>query len=192
MQATRQHHEDREDDPLAPGRGFINAALISIAGWAIAAGVGYAILESRDTRIGSTPAPVHRSASRDCTAIEARATKLAEIVAECLNERHCREQPVSQGYAPTVLIDPHGRPLVVFAKGRVKYHAVVATDHAITLAKLDSLRGLAELQRKGAPYPARRAASFWLNRDFRPVTKRAKQVLRALVRRQQATCREAR
>ena len=86
-------------------------------------------------------------------------------------------------YQPAVLVDRNGRPLIVFAKGRAKYHAVVATDHSITLAKLDSLRGLAELQRKGEPYPPRRAASFWLNRDFRDVTKRARRVLRSLVAR---------
>jgi hypothetical protein len=88
-----------------------------------------------------------------------------------------------QDYVPQVMAGRDGRPLIVFKKGRTKYHAVQAVDNAITLVALDSLRGLAVLSRNGQPYPPRRAASFWLNHDFRPVTKRAKQVLRGLVAR---------
>lgn len=76
-----------------------------------------------------------------------------------------------------------GHPLIVFRKGRTKYHAVQATDSGITLVTLDSLRGLVEVKRKGEPYSPRKAASFWLNHDHREVTKRAKQVLRGLVAR---------
>ena len=82
-----------------------------------------------------------------------------------------------------VLIDGNATPYLVFAKGRVKYHAVVAGDRSITLVALDSLRGMRPLQRKGQPYPPRRAASFWLNRDHRTITKRARSVLRGLVAR---------
>ena len=84
---------------------------------------------------------------------------------------------------PQVLADRNSRPLIVFAKGRTKYHAVAAMDKTITLVALDSLRGLAKLQRKGEPYSPKRAASFWLNHDHREVTKRAREVLRGLVRR---------
>jgi hypothetical protein len=82
---------------------------------------------------------------------------------------------------PVVLADEHRRPVLVFARGRTKFHAVVATDTAITLAKLETLRGLVSLERRGEPYPPRRAASFWLNHDCRPITKRARAVLRGLV-----------
>jgi hypothetical protein len=86
-------------------------------------------------------------------------------------------------YAPQVLLDANARPLIVFAKGRTKYHAVAAADRSITLVALDTLRDLRPLERKGQPYPPRRCASFWLNRDHREVTKRATQVLRGLVAR---------
>jgi hypothetical protein len=82
---------------------------------------------------------------------------------------------------PVVLADEHRRPVLVFARGRTKFHAVVATDTAITLAKLETLRGLVSLERRGEPYPPRRAASFWLNHDCRPITKRARAVLRGFV-----------
>lgn len=88
-------------------------------------------------------------------------------------------------YNPQVLVDEHRRPLIVYAKGRIKYHAVAAEDTRITLVELDSLRGLTQALRKGEPYPPRRAASFWLNRDHREITKRAKDVLRSLVSRKQ-------
>jgi len=84
---------------------------------------------------------------------------------------------------PAVYFDANRRPLLVFSKGRVKYHAVAVEDRAITLTTLDTLRGLVEATRRGEPYPAKRAASFWLNHDHRPCTKRAKQVLRGLVAR---------
>ena len=86
-------------------------------------------------------------------------------------------------FIPQVLVDQGGRPLLVFRKGRTKYHAVVARSSDIALVTLDTLRGLREVQRRGEPYPARRCASFWLNRDHRPITKRAKQILRGLVAR---------
>ena len=89
-------------------------------------------------------------------------------------------------FTPRVLADG-ARPMIVFAKGRTKYHAIVARDSDIALVTLDSLRGLRELTRNGEPYPPRRAASFWLNHDFREPTKRAKQVLRGLVARRKDT-----
>lgn len=89
-------------------------------------------------------------------------------------------------FPPKVYIDHNARPLIVFARGRKLYHAVTARDSDITIASLDSLRYLRPLTRKGVEYPARRAASFWLNRDFRIVTKRARQVLKGLVARKEA------
>lgn len=86
-------------------------------------------------------------------------------------------------FPPQVLVDGNGRPLIVFQKGRIKYHAVAARDKDIALVTLDTLRGLRPLERKGEPYPPRRCASFWLNHDHREVTKRARQVLRALASR---------
>jgi hypothetical protein len=85
-------------------------------------------------------------------------------------------------FVPQVLADG-SRPLLVFRKGRTKFHAVAARETDIALVALDSLRGLRELTRKGEPYPAKRCASFWLNHDYRPMAKRARQVLRALVAR---------
>ena len=90
-------------------------------------------------------------------------------------------------FAPQVLVDGNARPLIVFAKGRAKYHAVTARDNDIALVALDSLRGLRALERRGEPYPARRAASFWLNHGFRAPTKRARQVLRGLVARRKGS-----
>ena len=90
-------------------------------------------------------------------------------------------------YHPQVLRDGSGRPVIVFRKGRRLYHAVAAQDNAITLVTLDTLRGYVPLTRKGEDYPARRAASYWLNHDFRPISKRAAQVLRALVARKGKT-----
>lgn len=75
------------------------------------------------------------------------------------------------------------RPALVFHKGRKLYHAVVATHDAIKVATFETLRDLEPLQRRGEDYPPRRAASFWLNHDVRPVSKRALQVLRGLVAR---------
>jgi hypothetical protein len=80
-----------------------------------------------------------------------------------------------------VLADEHRRPVLVFARGRTKFHAVAASDHAIRLVALDTLRGFVELSRNGEPYPPRRAASYWLNHASRPITKRARAVLRSLV-----------
>lgn len=90
-------------------------------------------------------------------------------------------------FPPQVLVPAAGgHPLIVFAKGRTKYHAIAARDTDIALVTLDTLRGLRELERRGEPYPARRAASFWLNHDHRPITKRARQILRGLVARRAA------
>lgn len=86
-------------------------------------------------------------------------------------------------FTPQVLVDANGRPLIVFAKGRLLYHAVAARHTDIAVVTLETLRGLREVQRKGEPYPPRRCASFWLNKDHREVTKRARQVLRGLVAR---------
>lgn len=75
------------------------------------------------------------------------------------------------------------RPIIVFQKGRVLYHAVAADD-TIKLITLDSLRNCVEMLRPdGATYPPKRAASYWLNHSGRSITKRAKAVLRGLVSR---------
>ena len=92
-----------------------------------------------------------------------------------------------KNFTPQVYVDANARPLIVFARGRTKYHAVAARESDIALVSLDSLRYLRPLQRNGEPYPAKRAASRWLNHDFREPTKRAKQVLRALVARRKDT-----
>jgi hypothetical protein len=86
-------------------------------------------------------------------------------------------------FTPVVMM-PKGSsvPYLVFAKGRARYHAVTA-DTMIRLVKLDTLRGLVEIRYKGKPYPPRRCASFWLNHGHRPITGRAKAVLRGLVAR---------
>jgi hypothetical protein len=84
---------------------------------------------------------------------------------------------------PQVLIDHNARPLLVFRRGRTKYHAIAARDTDIALVTLDTLRGLAPLKRRDDEYPPRRVASFWLNHDHRHITKRARQVLRGLVAR---------
>lgn len=86
-------------------------------------------------------------------------------------------------YQPAVLIDEHARPLIVFTRGRTKYHAVKADETSITLVALDTLRGYRELQRNGAAYPVKRCASRWLNHDWRPITSRARAVLKGLVAR---------
>ena len=86
-------------------------------------------------------------------------------------------------FTPQVLLDSNARPLIVFRKGRVKYHAVAAGDTSITLVELDSLRYYRPLERNGVPYPPKRAASRWLNHDHRTITKRAERVLKSLVAR---------
>ena len=86
-------------------------------------------------------------------------------------------------YTPQVLIDGNARPLIVFRKGRTKYHAVAARDTDIAIVTLDSLRDMRPLERRGDPYLPKRAASYWLNHDHREITKRARQVLRGLVAR---------
>jgi len=88
-------------------------------------------------------------------------------------------------YQPQVLLDHNARPLIVFGKGRTLYSAVVA-DTTIKLVKLETLRGYRQATLKGEPYPVRRAASYYLNHTDRPITDRAKLVLRGLVRRQRA------
>lgn len=90
-------------------------------------------------------------------------------------------------FIPQVMIDASARPMLVFARGRTKYHAVAARDTDIALVTLDSLRGLRVLERKGSPYPPRRCASYWLNHDHRKPTKRAKSVLRGLVARSKSS-----
>ena len=74
--------------------------------------------------------------------------------------------------------DNSARFALVFRKGRVLYHAIVSLEAEIKLATVPSLRGFAPLD-----YPARQAASFWLNHDHRPITKRARAVLKGLVAR---------
>ena len=78
------------------------------------------------------------------------------------------------------------RPVIVFRKGRKLYHAIAARDADVALVTFETLRGMRPLERAGEPYPPRKAASFWLNRDFRTVTKRAHQVLKGLVARKGA------
>ena len=82
-----------------------------------------------------------------------------------------------------VFRDGNGRPMIVFAKGRTLYYAVVAGD-TIKLDTLNTLRGLVPLEYKGSEYPPKRAASYWLNHSTREITKRAIAVLRGLVARQ--------
>lgn len=83
-----------------------------------------------------------------------------------------------------VYLDHNAQPLLVFARGvrSSKYHAIEAGT-TIRLTTLDTLRGLREAAYKGAPYPPKRAASFWLNHSTREITKRAKLVLRTIVAR---------
>ena len=86
-------------------------------------------------------------------------------------------------YGPEVLRNANGRPLIVFGKGRSLFHVVEATDSAIRLTTVPTLRGLQPLELRGNPYPAKRAASFWLNKDYREITPRARSILRRLVAR---------
>jgi len=86
-------------------------------------------------------------------------------------------------FAAQVLLDGNNRPLIVFARGRTLYHAVGVTDSAIKLVRLDTLRDLRPLMRAGENYSPKRAASRWLNHDFREITPRARAVLRGLVAR---------
>lgn len=88
--------------------------------------------------------------------------------------------------APVVLLNFRSEPCLVFAKGRKNFHAVAAQGRVIHLVTFDTLEGLRPAERKGKPYPPRRAASFWLNHSSREITKRAKQVLRGLVKREAA------
>ena len=85
-------------------------------------------------------------------------------------------------FPTAVYLDHNAQPLIVFSKGRTKFHAVAANG-TISLVTLDTLRGLREATYRGDAYPPRRAASFWLNHGQRPITKRAENVLRALVSR---------
>ena len=85
-------------------------------------------------------------------------------------------------FVPQVLVDG-SRPLLIFRKGRTKFHAIAARESDIALVELDTLRGLRPLMHHEEPYPPKRCASFWLNHDFRPITKRAQAVLRGLVAR---------
>ena len=82
-----------------------------------------------------------------------------------------------------VFRDANSRPLLVFAKGRTLYHAVIADDTTIKLTMLDSLRGLTPLTYREEDYPPKRAASFWLNHSVREITRPAKAILRNLVAR---------
>ena len=90
-------------------------------------------------------------------------------------------------FVPQVLVyideDYARRPMLVFRRGRVLYHAVVAMHNEIKLETFESLRGFAPLQHRGEDYPPRKAASFWLNHGQRPIAKRARAVLRGLVAR---------
>jgi len=76
---------------------------------------------------------------------------------------------------------------LVFRKGRTLYHAIVAKRNAITLEAFPTLRGFdplpVGLANCDGIYQPRRAASFWLNHDHRPITARARAVLKGLVAR---------
>lgn len=86
-------------------------------------------------------------------------------------------------YGPAVLRNANGRPLIVFGKGRTLFHVVEAARSMIRLNKLPTLRGMQPVELHGSPYPPKRAASFWLNKDYREITPRAKSVLRGIVAR---------
>jgi hypothetical protein len=76
------------------------------------------------------------------------------------------------------------RLALIFRRARTLYHAVVATHNAIKLETFDTLRGFQPaLTRDYEAYPVRKAASFWLNRDHRPIATRARAVLKGLVAR---------
>lgn len=89
-------------------------------------------------------------------------------------------------YEAAVYLDHNAQPLIVFAKGRLKYHAIEA-GNTVRLVTLDNLRGLRQPLYKGDVYPPRRAASFYLNHSVREITPRAKSILRALVARKPRT-----
>ena len=72
---------------------------------------------------------------------------------------------------------------LVFRQGRTLYHAVTATSSEIKLTTFPTLRGFSLAQYKGDEYAPKRAASFWLNHDHRPITKRARAILRGIVAR---------
>lgn len=88
----------------------------------------------------------------------------------------------SARYVPAVFLDRNRRPLLVFARGRVKFHAI-SVQEVIKPITLDSLRDLVPAKYRDGDYPPKRAASFWLNHTERPITPRAKAVLRGLVAR---------
>lgn len=89
-------------------------------------------------------------------------------------------------FTPGVYLDHNRRPVLVFARGRLKYHAVEARD-TVRLVQLDTLRGLVPATLREEPYPPRRAASYWLNHSAREITPRARAVLRTLVARRKTT-----
>ena len=95
-------------------------------------------------------------------------------------------------FAPQVLVYRDDEENVryvalVFCKGRTLYHAIVARRNAITLETFPSLRGFdplpVGLANCDGIYQPRKAASFWLNHDHRPIAKRARAVLRGIVAR---------
>ena len=94
-------------------------------------------------------------------------------------------------FTPQVFVyrdDENARHIaLVFRKGRTLYYAVVAKRSAITLETFPSLRGFdplpVGLANCDGIYQPRKAASFWLNHDHRPITTRARAVLRGLVAR---------
>jgi hypothetical protein len=78
---------------------------------------------------------------------------------------------------PRVLLSAGGHSFIVFAAGRKWLHAV-AMGEPITVVTLPIVNSFDEAQLKGKPYPVRRAA--------RAKTERARRVLRALARGQEA------
>jgi hypothetical protein len=85
-------------------------------------------------------------------------------------------------FRPAVFLDHEQHPILVFERGRTRFHAIECT-RTVRLVQLDTLRGLRPLERRGEPYPPRRAASYWLNHTSRPITERARKILRSLTKR---------
>ena len=73
---------------------------------------------------------------------------------------------------------------IVFRKGRTMYHMIAATCDKITSGTVATLRDFKPaLMGDGTNYPVKKCASFWLNHDHRPITTRARAVLKGLVAR---------
>ena len=80
-----------------------------------------------------------------------------------------------------VLLDG-SRSMIAFAAGRT-YTYAVAMDTPIKVVKLERPQLLRPATLKEKPYPVSRAARIYLKSEL-PITKRASQILRALIKRQ--------